>query len=365
MRQHTVVVSSNVPDERNTSNHFFNVLSQPLDLSQGRWCVGVKKIIYLSAFQNIINESITTHYSTKAYTTLVTSTGRRPPIIPQVESLFRIHQLGFELDDWQLNDVNGGQQDAPGRFTKLRIFYNMRDDAPKISNIKYNITARQAGSGVLPVIVEEYEGGSEQFIREKVLPSDTLGVSVKAEYYKDVMTQIPPGNYHTIQQLLGAIPAIPHVRFNTTSGKVIIDITSQRVKWIHLNNDLNLLLGFVNPHITKSTSATHIPQLSRAHFAFYIYSNLVVNQHIGSTDAPLLEIISIPKLREFGDVVEATVYRPVYREVAAKIISEIEIKLLSERGSVVFDNIGGNAKVMLFLHFINTSRAFITSDNDS
>ena len=350
-QSHTIVVTSNVADERNHSNHFYNRLGTPLDFSQGQWQVAIKKMIYLNSFLNIINESMT--LTTKPTEKIIKLSLQRHNIKKGVP-----HPITDDGKVYITPFERGFAADGPPRFCGLTI------------NIDYDRPLVVGGLGEIScAVVEEYEDGTSkarieyaplsndyeskyvvQWDRYQVKP--VISATVICKIRKISSFSIPPGNYEKLSELLDALNAlgVPGTSFTISKGLVHIGMKDPAEE-LRLNNQLDITLGFPNRKLTQSTTASYLPQLNRGRFAFFIYSNLVNPIRVGDMEAPLMDVISIPK-REYGEIISLDVVNPLYSALARKQINEIEIMLATDSGEpITFDNRSGNAKTLMVLHF--------------
>lgn len=354
LEEHTVIVTSNVKDRRNASNHFYNVLGQELDLSQGQWKVAVKKVIYLNSFLNIIDESIT--LCTKQEWKSI----RHKLLFPKYGG-FTVSTLHHE--DFTLNvkcKTNGDWGVSVKPIAKVAI---------GVYKYKITVTDKKGnevlfGDGTWVGEMEPFTYDMEYIERRgyvtevgdavPLTPDDLDTVKVDFQYIKEEEYTISAGNYENISSLISTLNAmgLQGIKFSIGSrGYVEVSIESN-IDWISLNKDLDLTLGFNERKLLKSCAATHLPQMNRGRFAFFIYSNIVNNTRVGDMHVPLLDVVSIPR-REFAEIVSLDVVNPLYSTVSMKRIHEIEIMLASDSGELIkFDNTVGNAKTLLVLHFI-------------
>jgi len=348
LNQHTVIVTSNVQDARNTSSHFYNVLGKSMDLSQGHWKVAIKKIIYLNSFLNIIDESVAI---TKRIVQEVTY--KKPLKIPKWDpTVWPPH--------YEHSGIFGIEYflDKKGRYVLILNILNH----PNISNVEYMVkTAKSDDDPWVPYPKAKVDfiasdlGRHFSFDLEKDLGAKPTHVSVQCEWDQTFTYPIPQGNYENIKDLVTALnntTKTAGAEFSVEKNNFIKIALAADVKSLQLNNDLNLTLGFNELQFTKAATATHLPQLNRGRFAFFIYSNLVHNVRVGDTEAPLMDVISIPK-QEFADIISLDVVNPLYSDVSLKQVHEIEIMLASDSGELIkFDNSVGNAKTLIVLHFV-------------
>ena len=345
LEQHTVIVTSNVDDERNTSSHFYNVLGKPMDLSRGQWKVAIKKVIYLNSFLNIINESLSVFREYRKKTEKITFNKTK------IDWLERITIIdGFDVSTFSTKDgVWGFHVFADTQSPILPTSY-------KIHVTKEDGTEVELSTGTVYPDNKTFHiffTNSLDPTTASKLPEDAVECSVEVSYCKKRDYTIPVGNYETINDLLNAINTLGISDFNVSmdAGYVFAQMGNQ-IEWITFNNDLNFTLGFNEVKLSKSTKATHLPQMNRGRFAFFIYSNLVHNVRVGGMEVPLMDVISIPK-QEFAEIVSLDVVNPLYSNVSLKLVHEIEIMLASDSGELIkFDNSVGNAKTLIVLHFV-------------
>lgn len=358
-KTHTIIVTSNTPDPRNTPSKFYNTLSQPLILSRGRWKVGVKKIIYLNAFRNIINESVSVrrqNFRSKLWVSLFVKKAPRDEMISS-QSEFKIRKVVVNDQFWfTLSRHNPSDDDL---FYDCHVYVNNDDTKPKLDWKEFEIEGYEDEEHKERKILlkrSKLPNWPLKYDERFVLPQDKSATEVCAAiFYLETDTfPIPPGKYDKIESLLSAIPKVLGIEYSIDEKRVKVTIGKDYAEYITLNNDLNLTLGFKSSIIVqgKAALAEYLPQLNRGRFAFFIYSNIVGNQPVGHMQVPLLDVISIPK-SEFADIISLDVPDAIYREVVLKHISEIEINITTDSGELVaFDNIAGNAKTLLVLHFV-------------
>ena len=361
LKQHTVIVTSNVDDARNTSSHFYNTMGKSMDLSQGHWKVAIKKIIYLNSFLNIIDETIGV---TKREVMEIKKV--KPDDLPRYN-----HRYPGDAK-YPRSDVINIEWVYDMAHNRV-ITVSLHKDA-KISNVFCEAKAAKRDdvkdeNGKIVGKSDYIWYGSKKaelvppppsflsFLADNDLDAPAELVSIKCEWDETITFPLPQGNYETTTDLITALnntTKTKGVEFSLENNFIKVAIDQKLAKAVYLNNDLNLTLGFNEVKLTKSTKATHLPQLNRGRFAFFIYSNLVHNVRVGNMEAPLMDVVSIPK-QEFADIVSLDVVNPLYSDVSLKQVHEIEIMLASDSGELIkFDNAVGNAKTLLVLHFIQT-----------
>lgn len=348
LEQHTVIVTSNVNDLRNTSSHFYNVLGKPLDLSRGKWKVAVKKIIYLNSFLNIIDESLSVFREYNKKVDKITFNKTKIDWFERVTIVegFDVATFSTKEGVWGFHVFVDTQAPVLPTFYKIYITKEDGDEIEFLSEPVYpdNKTFHYIFTNHLDRATSSN------------LPIDAAVCRVEVGYCKQQDYNIPAGNYETVANLLEVINKIgmPDLKMSMEAGYVTVEIKNQ-IAWITLNNDLNLTLGFNQVKLTKSSKATHLPQMNRGRFAFFIYSNLVHNVRVGDMEVPLMDVISIPK-QEFAEIVSLDVVNPLYSDISLKLVHEIEIMLASDSGELIkFDNSVGNAKTLIVLHFLRVA----------
>ena len=332
---HAVVVVSNAKDSRNNSNHFYNVLKSPLDLSHGHWLVGVKKIIYHNAMMTIVNESVTCKikggYTSKSHTMNVQTEWIK------VDNLELWYRVIWSRSVWYAVEIWVGE---PLEMLTVNIFVQPSySSSPLVGELFYNVKDlpfKKLFTGFSYVV--------------KTFSIQFVWITGGKTY------RIAPGHYDTLGEVCEAINAAVQtagLKFQEeSSGRCKIVIDQEVVKSVSLNNDLNLTLGFDQREFTTSAQATHDPQLDRGRFAMFLYSNIVEYSLVGDAQAPLLDVISLPR-QKFGDIVTVDVAQPTYRPVAIKQLREIEILCASDSGEAM-PFAQSNSKTLVELHFINT-----------
>jgi len=361
---HTII-TSNVNDSRNKSGHFFNTLSTPFNL-QGSWSVGVKKIIYLNNFLNIINEKFIVNI-------LKRGSGIMEPYVVDGVTVanafgikynqykhFNLKNLKVILKDLEEKEIPTEGASTPNKFKN--IFIEINDDAtepPILGSIKITVEYSLDKIDWKPWLeftrhLKNTDPDYDAYAIPKL--DETNYIRLSWEKWTLVEYQIKSGNYSNYEGLITSFPVMDGVEVSTSdSGRVKISLDKTIIDTCSMEIDLHLTLGFVNQTISEAVNiAEYMPQMNRGRFAFFIYSNLVQTLHVGETEVPLLDVISIPR-KEFAEVVSLDVINPLYRPLSISNIHEIEIKLAMDNGEVVaFNNEAGNAKTLLLLHFVKT-----------
>jgi len=325
---------SNVRDERNDSNHFFNVLKKPLDLSRGRWMVGVKKVIYHNTAMSIIDESIT--YWDRA----------------KLRSDAHVIKKGKE-QKWQ-------------KFANVKFWYGRTkdnnvelwlEDRLDMMEVQLFIDSNKAGHDpATPVVHEKYEEITDLPFKKTIgpIPDHATQYIIQFNYVSDSHTvAIRPGHYDSLNDLLVTINnslGTSNIEFMNHEDRSYLKVNQDHVARLRLNNDLNITLGFDWREFSGHISwASHKPQLQRGRFAMFLYSNIVEYSLVGDVQVPLLGVFSFPR-QKFGDIITIDVVQPMYRFVSTKQINEIEILCCSDSGEPIPFN---EAKTLVELHFIN------------
>lgn len=350
--EHTIIVTSNTNDERNTSNHFYNVLSQPLYLT-GEWRVGVKKIIYLNNFLNIVNESLHVD-STPIYSNIASLNAEDAPLSKD-GIRYRDLPINNENIMFHLHNVN----EKTGQFQEATIQVNFDKKKPYIDNLEINIETTING---ITIHAFHKQTISRGLLQNGDYLQSFVNIPQKAKHIKFSATTrlqntyiIPPGNYPSITDLLDVFPKIDGVKTQLKNGVHVEFQLDHYVNSLVMQHDLNYTLGFKEDKIFRTTTAQYTPQLNRGRFAFFLYSNIVENVRVGDTQVPLLDVISLPKT-EFSEIISQDIANPLYRCVCMSNISEIEIRIATDTGELVtFNNEAGNAKTLIVLHFIKQS----------
>ena len=115
----------------------------------------------------------------------------------------------------------------------------------------------------------------------------------------------------------------------------------QRLKYV---DDYKKLLSPNREY--KKYEARAIPSFSFNTSNLYIYTNIIGNELVGDTYAPLLR--SIPCGLKFGESMNNVFISPYYKKIEKTNISEIEILILDQTGKPVQFEYGA---VVLVLHF--------------
>lgn len=357
-----IVLVSNVNDPRNTTTgHFFNKLSTPLDL-EGRWKVGLRKMIYLNTTHNI-NSDAYIEIKHHAESNKIRNPDRQPELLVDLINP-RDLNVHFRLND-------------RGDHTVLAFYFNYWKDKPKTEFRYVSFEYRLGNSGKknyshdvegletykFPFPKDYYAAGDPS------LPSGDVvnDLYVKIGYWYTHRTLVPQGYYNTIESLFSTINELPgdlkewvHFEYNRRKNRSSIKVKNILLKHIILSDHLKHVLGFKNNLYIPSTITRRIVgenelELHGGIFPLHILTNIIEPMNVGGdVYQPMLETISIDANREhFGEIIEHVVKSPLYRPVAIKgKIDEIEIQIVDDLGRQVrFDNIHGDAKTLLVLHF--------------
>ena len=218
-------------------------------------------------------------------------------------------------------------------------------------------------------------------------PSDTLtGYNLVMSDVEPFKVSIPMGNYQTVLDLLAGITAAHGLQihvweklrkeekelelkkkvtlaktpptilfdFDPTVKRVTIDFINPRVDQISMSPHLAYMLGFKNNDIKateEKVMADYPPDLRGGIDALFIYLDIIENQIVGNTMAPLLQIV--PVEGHYGDLIQKTFYSPHYLSVLNKKVSTIEVNIKNDINTHIDFNFG---KIILKLHFQKRKR---------
>jgi len=332
---------------RNTSGHFSNVLTQPLDLSRGHghWMVGLKKIIYQNYMKTIVDESITYRMRGAVRWT-------QYPITITTE-WFRSGRFNV----WTRVQY---APTAVGAAVDGEYALELRVDEP-LALLEVVIFPRRAGSEGVAAIKEtirNVKSGTMKVWRfHQSFPQTVKTFSARIEWTTaNIEAPIPSGRYESLEQLCKALTlaiSASAAKFEVTEdNKCRLSLVSYTMPYVRLNNDLHLMLGFDRREFSETAVAAHLPQLDRGRFALFVCSNIVEYSLVGNAQIPLLDVITIPK-QEFGKNKIVEPVRPTYRRVVVNHIGEIEILCQTQDGKRD-PFLDGHSRTLVELHFINT-----------
>lgn len=361
-REFYVAIVSNSRDSRNESGHFFNKLSSPISLENNKWELGIKKLIYLNSFLNILDEKIR-----------VTAWREHTEIINKVNSnIIKMSDANVMLSVYDMSDknINGKvnlQMWVNARATKfqapetvqIEVFFDIAS-TKKIDTVgEQSIDTDGKFISVKKFVYDQsihHDHTEFTFSFSKYKIAFLKRIKIFCRYLKQYTYDIPRGRYDSINSVLTSIPYIQDVKFKLINEHVLIQTTPNNILRIDLLNQLHFTLGFNSSILNFAANESlkkgeHLPQLNRGRFAFFIYCNLCDYMNVGDSEVKLLDVISIPK-SEFATAVSIDVLNPMYRPVCVNHINEIEIQLSSDSGELMlFDNSQGNAKTLIVLHF--------------
>ena len=355
--KYLIITSNSEVVAGNSSSHFTNRLSKPLDLSEGNWKVGVKKLMYLNSFLTIIDEFL--EIPRKLYEVVFTHNSKNPEMVESMAD--KTNNISITWND-------------EAESTPITIIINAEDELPKYHYKSFEIVYIPADGRDEFIIftqpVSEQAHKMEQSFRihyEKSWGEGKVRIVVhrRDKFEKIFITR---GHYDSIKQLIKTMNQLTKKKLTwTVNEDGYVNVTLMKpTSSVRMAKNLNLILGFKSDTLPISSSwsekhnvspfiASMKPQLNRGRFAFFIYTNIIESTHVGDLQVPLLDIISIAPKAHYGEVVSMDVVNPIYQPISMKQINEIEIQMVSDSGEqIIFDNSTGDAKTILVLHLIRT-----------
>jgi len=137
-------------------------------------------------------------------------------------------------------------------------------------------------------------------------------------------------------------------QYNETNRRVKVETKGNRLRQIHLSNQLKYMLGFGSRFLTKTELAKYPPDVTAGLNMLCIYTDIVEPQVFGSAKTQLLRVVAVKRKNQYGDIVENTFAFPQYIPLTIKDLNKIEISIRFDSGSLVDFNFG---KSVLTLHF--------------
>jgi len=189
--------------------------------------------------------------------------------------------------------------------------------------------------------------------------SRSIGGYIPSNFYEDVTHVIDAIN-KVIKTQVRKYQDIPGdvITFTFNEGYVILLLRYAYVDVVTLHPDVSKLLGFSTPTLYLRTVQKYEDDLviiradNRAvHIktefqTLYIYCNIIEDQIVGNTLAPLLRIIDVQG--GFKDIVHRTFDNPHYVPILQKDITNLEINIKTDSNDFVIFEFG---KVVVKLHF--------------
>jgi len=162
----------------------------------------------------------------------------------------------------------------------------------------------------------------------------------------------------------------PKISFelDRTVRRITIHFLDTRVSEIRFSQHLAYMLGLDSATIYRREAidsssgfekdlgyvmARFPPDMRGGVDSLYLYTNIVENQIVGNTLAPLLQII--PVSGEHGEVIQKTIYSPHYVPVLTNKFSSIEVNLKNDQDDNLPFLFG---KVVVKLHFRRRKKRF-------
>ena len=188
-------------------------------------------------------------------------------------------------------------------------------------------------------------GGNGVYYRSKP-GSPVFSLRIPEGYYKEVNTVIEA--IHNIIKKYDA-QALSNVclKQEDLSQKVRVEVKNGA--GFAVDDDIAIILGLpiaATTMITSTITGERIANVDQGLYSLYVYTDLVEEQVIGDTRAPLLRIV--PVEGKHGDFVTKTYERPQYVPVEKTLIDSIQIDLRDDIGHKIHFE-GG--KVVITLHF--------------
>lgn len=359
-----IVLVSNVRDPRNTTTgHFFTKLATPLKL-EGNWNVGLKKMIYLNTTHNI-SENAYIEIEHHAETNKIRNPDRAPHL---VYDMLRPHNLNvyFRMNDYANHaemqfKFNADKNKPKTEFRYYKVECFLGDDRKKT-------VYKRVIDPLIQIYTLKFPDGMWTAGDSKLDRSEMVNdLYVQIGYWSPYRLPIPEGYYNTVESLTSTINDLSahmkewvHFEYNSSLNRTIINVKNVLLHHINLSDDIKLALGFKSSQYSPSSTNRRIvgeeePELQGGLFPLHILTNIVEPMLVGEgVYQPMLETIAVDANRgHFGEIIEHVVKSPLYRPVAIRDqIDEIEIKIVDDMGRQVrFDNIHGDAKTLLLLHF--------------
>ena len=137
------------------------------------------------------------------------------------------------------------------------------------------------------------------------------------------------------------------LEYNKTLKRVQCKLLQSRIAMVRLSDQLQYMLGFVNPIMSMSEDvALYQPDLRGGFYSLYVYCSLVEPQIVGNVTAPLLRNVHIEG--SHGEMIEKLYHSPHYVPVIAKEVDRIEIDIKDDKNQSIPFQFG---KTVVKLHF--------------
>ncbi len=176
--------------------------------------------------------------------------------------------------------------------------------------------------------------------------SDFSSAALKFEY------EVEPGMYTTISSLIRAVKralqpirncvpgAEPDFKIDVHEGKLYIcDLPDLKLSCMFFAPRLSLLLGlpYSGPYTPqKRINAVRGIDLSLGRpEVMFIYSNIIQDQVVGHTRAPLMRVVPMKIDSKFGSMSNYTCENPIYLDLATKSFGELEVHIRTDTGDLV------------------------------
>jgi hypothetical protein len=167
-------------------------------------------------------------------------------------------------------------------------------------------------------------------------------------YAFDTVTQL----FQTLNDYLKFKSVSVVFYYNKNTHKVSIRVSAP---WtVEFTDDVHKELGIKYSLIqSPNTEYTvfgiqQIPDFLNSVNSLYVYSDLIENQFIGDTFAPILRVVQVPHRQVFGEYICETYTTPHYVPVKKEIFDSIEIDIKSDTGEPIRFSTG---KLVIKLHF--------------
>lgn len=367
-----LVLSSNVKDERNIKpGHFFNKLSNPLQLDDDAlWLVGIRKIIYINNPQNVVDSWLVVKHHAQEQISF-------RPQLPFTE-ISQQFNFSYSMKDHETH-------------ASLEMSFNSDDSKPK-DEFRFVVILWSLGTSdhvyekmvkVTPDMkffsfnFEEgyYTAGTAETPHLSPLAINKLFVNVNC--WKKTKQTIEPNYYPKIEDLLDQINSLLYplrqnntleITYDRLLDRCILVVTSSLIKKVSFSPELQSILGFEKSHIApipfqaERNYAQRQPNLFGCRYPLHVLTNIINSFQVGDNFLPTLELISLnTEPVNFGNVVEHIVDSPIYHEVilnCQKALEEVEILIVDEQGRMIeFEN--NDSKIVIVLHFIKMEKISI------
>lgn len=188
------------------------------------------------------------------------------------------------------------------------------------------------------------------------------------KYGREKRVILPPGQYDTPEQLIGALNQLftprrvpygvetrPSVRVKTLKDvdfsyhaitqKVTLTIRT-RIQ-LKLSPILKLMLGMKESHLSSGThEGMHVVDVNQGFYSLYVYCNIIEPRPVGDSEVPLLRIVPIEG--KSGQMITKTYEHIQYIPLLQKHLRAIEINIRKDTGENVPFELG---KSVITLHF--------------